>query len=71
MEIFFALERLTDEFGANNLAITLNQAALRLAGKNGLGNPRHCQRVNKAGDERERHQDHNRRTDLPQHGSSP
>ena len=57
MEIFFALERLTDEFGANNLAITLNQAALRLAGKNGLGNPRHCQRVNKAGDERERHQD--------------
>jgi hypothetical protein len=67
MEIFFALEHLADEFGADNLAITLNQAALRLAGKNGLGNPRHRQRISKAGNERERDKDDKRRTDLPQH----
>ena len=67
MEIFVALEHLTNKFGTDNRAVTLNQAALRLLREQHLGNSGHCQRIGKSGDERLRDMDDDRRTNFAQH----
>src|SRR3984893_17686448 len=67
VKIFVAGERLTDQRGADNLAVLLDQAALRLPGKNDLGNAGYRQRVSQAGDQREGDEHDDRRTDFAQH----
>ena len=60
---------LADQLGADDLAVALDQAPLRLAGKDHLGNAGHRQRIDQSGDEREREENDDGRTDFAQHDS--
>ena len=70
MEILFAGEVLADQRRADDLAVALDQAALCLV-RHDLGDAGHRQRVDQAGDEREREQHDDGRTNFAQHGLSP
>ena len=57
MEVLVAGEVLPDECRADNMPVTFDQTALRLVRKQNLGDACHRQRINQAGDERERDED--------------
>ena len=61
------VELLADQRGADDRAVALDQAALRLIGKNDFGDAGHRQRIGEPGDEREGDEDDDRRTDFAQH----
>ena len=71
MKVAVAGELLADQCGADDLAISLDQAAIRLPGEQCLGDTGHGQGVGEAGDQHEPHENDNRRTKLFQHGASP
>ena len=71
MEIFVVLEFLPDQGGADHLAVPLDQAALRLLGKEHAGNRGHGERIGKTRDQRERDQNDDGGTNFFQHDVSP
>src|SRR5262249_13561098 len=71
VEIFVAREFLTDQRGADHLAVDFDQAALRLFWEDCFGNPRHCQRIDETGDQSENHHEHDRWADFSQHDVTP
>ncbi len=64
-------EDLADQRGADDLAVLLDQAALRLVGEDHAGDAGHRQRIGQAGDQRQRDDEDDRRADFLQHGLSP
>ena len=68
MEVLVACEFLTDQIGADHLAIFLDEAALRLVRKEHAGDAGHDQRIDEAGDERKSDHEHDRRANFSQHG---
>src|SRR6185295_14736006 len=64
MEVFLAGEVLPDQRRANNLAILLDQAAVRLIRKHGLGDAGDSQWVDQTGDHRHDDDHHDRGADV-------
>src|SRR6476620_9274741 len=71
MEVAIRGELLPHQLRANHFPILLDQAALRLIGKDHAGDARHGQRVEEASDYREGEDEHQRRAYFFQHGPSP
>src|SRR4029078_2788630 len=71
MEIAIAGEILTHKLGADHLAILLDQAPVRLIGKDHFGEAGRGERVEEACDHREGKDEHDRRAHCFQHVSSP
>src|SRR4029077_13007221 len=67
VKVLVAREQLADQLGADDLAVALDQAPLRLAGKDHLGNAGHRQRIDQSGDEREGEENDYGGTDFAQH----
>ena len=71
MKVFGLREILADDFGADHLAIALDQAAVRLLVEDGLRDSGHGQRIEDARDDREDEGNQNRRFEFFQHSVSP
>src|SRR4029077_7515519 len=71
VEIFVLLELLTDQGGADHLAVFLDQAALCLFRKDRARDGGHGERIGQARDQREQHEEEDGRTDFTKHGVSP
>src|SRR5262249_15997762 len=71
VEILVAGEFLSDQRRADDLAVLLDHAALRLVRKDDAGNARHHEGINEAGDDGQRYDQYDRRADFFQHGCSP
>src|SRR6185437_14848072 len=71
MEVAIAGEILSHQFRAEHFAILLNEAPVRLIGKDRLGDTGHGERVEKTCDHREGEDEHDRRAYFFQHVSSP
>ena len=68
MEILGAGEVLADQLGADDLAVLVDQAAIRLMGEDGLCDTGHSERIGNSGDERHQGDHGDGRPDLFQHG---
>ena len=70
MEISVGGELLPDQRGTDHLAVLLDQASLRLIGKDRSGDAGHDQGIDKPGDHGERDDEHERGADFFQHDVS-
>ena len=71
MEVLVAGEGLADQFGTDDDAVLLDQAAIGLAREQRLGDAGHAERIDQAGDDRERDDHDDRGSELFQHWSDP
>jgi hypothetical protein len=71
MEIFVVLEFLSDQSGADHLAVPLDQASLRLLRKDHARNRGHREWVGQARDQSQQDQDDDGGTNFSKHGVSP
>src|SRR5262249_5164027 len=71
VEIFVVLELLPDQGGPDDLAVLLDQAALRLSREDHAGDPGHGEGIGDARDQREREQQDDCGTNFSQHDVSP
>ena len=68
MEVFRAGEILADQFGAGDLTILLDQAAIGLMREQQLTQPCHAQGISEARQDREQHDHQDCGADLFEHG---
>jgi len=67
VEIFVVLELLSDQGGADDLAVFFDQAALGLLWKDDAGDRGHGERVSQARDQREREQEDDGGANFSEH----
>src|SRR5262249_61190997 len=71
VEIFVTRKLLPDQLGPDHLSVLLHKAALRLVREEHAGNTCYDEGIDEAGDDGQTKNQHDRRTDLFQHDSSP